>query len=109
MGRRRTGRRADHYSASLAATITATAGDATLSASDPSPTAPGHLVNGAFALAAPLRVGGAPLPTTLKTYGGPVSNDVLSVPVVQSIAAGEPLRTGGYAKTLVFTLATTTP
>ena len=36
------------------ATVTSTAGDATLTVADPSPVATGHLVNGAFALASPL-------------------------------------------------------
>ena len=39
------------YESSSIATITSTAGDATLSVVDPSATAPGHLVNGAFSLA----------------------------------------------------------
>jgi S-formylglutathione hydrolase FrmB len=97
------------YSASLVATVTSTAGDATLTASDPSTTAPGHLVNGAFALASPLQVGGAPVPSTLEHYAVPVSNDVSNIPILQSISATEPLRTGTYAKTFVFTLSTTQP
>ena len=39
----------------MAATVISSAGDATLSVSDPSATAPGHLVNGTFALAQPLQ------------------------------------------------------
>ena len=103
--------------APLAANVVSTAGDAALSVTDPSATAPGRLVNGAFALAQPLQsrvdpaafapIGGSPL--TLKTYPGPVSNDQVTIDVQQSIAANEPLRTGTYSKTLTFTLSTTTP
>ena len=76
-----------------------TAGDATLTTSEP-----GHLVNGAFSLAQPLRV-----ELSKATWTGPVSNDVVDVAFKQSIAANDALRTGSYAKTLTFTLATTTP
>ena len=38
-----------------------------------------------------------------------MSNDVVDVAFKQSIAANDALRTGAYAKTLTFTLATTTP
>jgi hypothetical protein len=107
------------YDASTSATVTSTAGDATLSVADPSATAPGHLVNGSFALAQPLKAAashlGSPLgtltavPTTLLTYSAPVSNDAVTLAFRQSIGASEPLRTGTYAKTLTFTLSTTTP
>ena len=82
-----------------------------LTATDPSTTAPGHLVNGAFSLAEPLRVGGATLeaPATLRTWTGPVTNDQLTIPLAQAVTAGEPLRTGVYAKTVVFTLSTLQP
>jgi hypothetical protein len=114
------------YLASMTATVVTTAGDAALSVSDPSATATGRLVNGAFALATPLKArassaGGsgstafAPLSTTagaplsLLTYNGPKSNDVVTIDLQQTIGASEPLRTGSYAKTLTFTLSTTTP
>ena len=45
----------------------------------------------------------------LKTYAAPVSNDVVPVTFTQKIAATDALRTGAYAKTLTFTLSTTTP
>ena len=90
-----------------------------MSVSDPSSTAPGHLVNGAFALASPLQIAasrlGQPLgayaaaPSTLLTYDGPVSNDAVTLAFRQAIAADEPLLTGTYGKTLTFTLSTTTP
>jgi hypothetical protein len=100
---------AKDYSAQTTATVISTAGDATLSAADPSSTATGRLVNGAFALASPLQVAGTPLPSTVKTYSSPVSNDNVAIDFKQPIAANEPLRTGSYAKTLTFPLSTTTP
>ena len=105
------------YLASLSANVVSTAGDAALTVVDPSTTAPGRLVNGAFALATPVnaRVGAAafaPLsgsPLALKSYTGPVSNDAVAIDFRQSIGANEPLRTGSYSKTLTFTLSTTNP
>jgi PKD repeat protein len=100
---------AREYTATLAANVISTAGDATLSIADPSSTATGHLVNGAFSLPQPLLVAGAPLPATVKTWSGPVSNEPVSIEVRQPIGATDPLRTGTYSKTLVFTLSTTSP
>jgi Purple acid Phosphatase, N-terminal domain/Calcineurin-like phosphoesterase len=100
---------AKDYTANTTANVISTAGDATLSAADPSATATGRLVNGAFSLASPLQVAGTPLPSTIKTYSAPVSNDNVTIDFKQPIAANEPLRTGTYAKTLTFTLSTTTP
>ncbi len=48
---------AKDYTASTTATVISTAGDATLSVADPSPTAPGHLVNGTFSLPQALQAG----------------------------------------------------
>jgi hypothetical protein len=105
------------YTTSLAANVTSTAGEATLSVADPSTTAPGHLVNGAFVLPQPLQarvgpaafgnVGSAPL--HLRSWSAPVSNDALAVDFSQAVAANDPLRTGTYSKTLTFTLSTTSP
>jgi hypothetical protein len=113
---------ADTYTASTTANVISTAGDATLSVADPSANVPGHLVNGAFSLASPLRVKAtnagtptstlAPLgatPLTLLSYNGPISNDKVAIDFSQSIAANEPLRTGSYSKTLTYTLSTTNP
>ena len=97
------------YTASTTATVVSTAGDAALTAADPSSTAPGRLVNGTFALTSPLQVAGSPLPSTVKSYAAPVTNDSVTVDFKQSIGASEPLRTGSYAKTLTFTLSTTNP
>jgi sugar lactone lactonase YvrE len=97
------------YTTTVAADVLSTAGDAMLAVSDPSANAPGHLVNGAYALAQPLLVAGASLPATVKTWAAPVSHEPVTVALSQSIGATEPLRTGTYAKTLTFTLSTTAP
>ncbi len=116
---------AHDYSAATTATVTSTAGDATLSVADASATATGHLVNGPFALpqallvrassgagsssGPPAPVGGWASPTPLLSYAGPVSNDAVALGFQQSIGANDALRAGTYAKTLTFTLSTTTP
>jgi len=108
---------AHDYAASTTADVVSTAGDATLSVSDPSTTAPGHLVNGAFALPQPLQVQAADgtfapvsgTPAAVRAYGGPVSHDVQPIGFRQSIGAGDALRTGTYSKTLTFSLTTTQP
>jgi glycerophosphoryl diester phosphodiesterase len=97
------------YSASTTATVVSTAGDATLTVADPSATATGLLVNGAFSLGSPLRAAGLVLPAAVKTYAAPVANDLVAVDFTQDISATEPLRTGAYSKMLTFTLSTTTP
>ena len=53
------------------------------------------------------RCGAGPLP--LLSYGGPVSNDQVTVNLKQAVGSTDPLRTGTYSKTLVFTLSTTSP
>ena len=63
------------YTASTTATIICTAGDATLSVSDP-----GHLMNGTFALPEPLRV-----EFSKTTWSAPVSNDVSTIRFQQLI------------------------
>ncbi len=115
---------AHDYLATTTATVVSTAGNGTLSVSDPDTVAPGHLVNGAYAMAQPLQaqatspagtggtyatVGGASAPATLLTYAGPASNDPVAIGFKQPVAANDPLRTGTYAKTLTFTLSTTQP
>ena len=52
-------------------------------------------------------VSGSPL--TLTTWSNPVSNDPVQALFTQTIGANDALRTGAYAKTLTFTLSTTTP
>jgi len=90
---------AKEYTATTEATVTSTAGDATLSVGDP-----GHLVNGAFSLPQPLRV-----QLSTASWLGPVSNAKVPITFKQAIGANDALRTGAYSKTLTFTLATTSP
>jgi hypothetical protein len=106
------------YDASTTATVVSTAGDAALSVADPSANATGRLVNGAFSLAQPLQVKAtgpfSPLrtdggPLAVASYDAPVSNGTMTLGFRQTIGANEPLRTGAYAKSLTFTLSTTTP
>jgi hypothetical protein len=112
------------YATTMGATITSTAGDATLWVADPSATATGRLMNGTFALTTPLQVsatspngasapqgavGGSAAPTKLLTYDGPLGAEAATLNFKQTILGTEALRTGGYAKTLTFTLSTTTP
>jgi hypothetical protein len=104
------------YMASMSANVVSTAGDATLSVSDLDTVNTGKLVNGAHVLPRALQAnanGGAFAPvgasTTLRTYGGPVSNDAVTIGFKQSIGQTDPLRTGTYSKTLTFTLSTTNP
>ncbi|WP_147447904.1 amidase [Solirubrobacter pauli] len=87
------------YSVTSRATVISTAGDAALSVSDP-----GHLVNGSFSLAEPLRVS-----FSKASWTAPVSLDPVDITFKQLIKASDPLRTGSYSKTLTFTLSTTTP
>jgi hypothetical protein len=110
---------AKDYPANTTATVISTAGDATLTVADPSATATGHLVNGAFSLPQALTaragsrtyspVGGSASPTSLFTWSAPVSNFIVPIEFQQSIGSTDALRTGTYSKTLTFTLSTTTP
>jgi hypothetical protein len=112
------------YEAATTASVVSTAGSAALSVADPSSTATGHLVNGAFSLPSALQakaasaggvggafadVGGSAAPTQLLTYAGPLSNDSATVTFRQHIGSTDALRTGAYSKTLTFTLSTTEP
>ena len=54
-------------------------------------------------------VGGSASPLQLLTYNTPVGLDVATLTFKQSIGRTEALRTGGYSKTLTFTLSTTNP
>lgn len=90
---------ADDYTATTKATVTSSAGDATLSVSDP-----GHLVNGAFTLPEPL---GIQLART--TWSAPTAAEDVAVTFMQRIEADDPLRTGTYSGTVTFTLSTTAP
>ncbi len=87
------------YTASTTADVVSSAGDATLSVSDP-----GHLANGAFSLPEPLRV-----TLSKSSWSAPVSNDPVTVGFTQHVGASDALRTGSYSQTLTFTLSTTQP
>jgi hypothetical protein len=115
---------AKDYTTNVSATMTTTSLDATLWVADPSATATGRLMNGTFALDAPLKVsgtspngtatseaavGGSSAPTKLLTYAGPVVNEAATLNFKQTIGGTEPLRTGSYSKTLTFTLSTENP
>ncbi len=114
------------YDTSAAATVVSTAGDAALSVTDASATSTGKLVNGAFALSSPLQVRAvsaaqtnpafqplsetAGAPVNLLSYATPTAGaDNVTLGFRQAISATEILRAGNYAKTLTFTLSTTTP
>jgi X-Pro dipeptidyl-peptidase len=79
--------------------VTSTAADAALAVSGPD-----HLSNGAFTLAQPVQITGAP-----RTWTGPVASDTFALGFTQAIGAADPLRGGTYATSLTFTLSTTTP
>jgi beta-glucosidase len=110
------------YTARTTANVVSTAGDGQLSVSDPSAQAPGHLVNGVYALPSALQAqatspagNGSAFaalgagPTSILTYDGPVSNDPVAITFLQHISRTDALRTGTYGKTLTFTLSTTQP
>jgi hypothetical protein len=112
------------YTATMAANVISSAGDALLSVADPSSNATGHLVNGAFSLPSALQargtkadttgtafndVGSSASPLNLLTWSAPVSNDPVTIEFKQHIGSTDPLRTGTYSKTLTFTLSTTNP
>ena len=90
---------AREYTATTSANIISTAGDATLSVSDP-----GRMMNGAFSLPQPLQVS-----FSKSTWSAPTSNEAVTITFKQAIGANDALRTGTYTKTLTFTLSTTTP
>ncbi len=112
------------YEVVIAALVTVTSADALLTVHDPSPLAPGHLVNGTSVLPSPLRaragsldgigaayadVGGTANPTTLLVYPGQAAGDPVTLAFQQPVDVRDKLRTGSYRKQLTFTLATTNP
>jgi hypothetical protein len=112
------------YEGAMAAVVTTTTGDASLTVTDPG-IAPGPLVNGSFSLPQALQARAVsaanpatayvPLaetsgqPTQLLAWSGPVTSDAVTLGFRQSIGATDVLRAGTYSKTLTFTLSTTTP
>jgi hypothetical protein len=91
------------YTAATTATITSTAGDATLSV------AGDRLSNGPFALEQPVRINGVTPPGALKSWSGPTTAEPVTLSFEQAIGANEALRSGAYATSLTFTLTTATP
>jgi aminopeptidase N len=88
------------YTAETVATVTSTAGDATLSVSEP-----GHLTNGAFTMPEPLQVA-----FSKSSWDGPtLGAEPVTVTFSQPVKPTDALRTGTYSQTLTFTLSTTTP
>ena len=117
---------AKDYMATETANVISTAGDALLSVADPDPNAAsvGHLVNGSFVLPSPLQararnamntgtafnnVGSSASPLNLLTWSAPISNDAVSLEFSSTSARATRCVRGTYAKTLTFTLSTTTP
>jgi cytochrome c len=112
------------YTVAVTGTVTSTDTGTQLTVHDPSPNATGHLVNGQYALASPLQaqasdathpasafaaITGATSPLLLMTFTDPVNSDPVSIGFKQTVAAGDVLRAGSYAKTLTFTLTSATP
>ena len=106
------------YDASTTATVTSTAGDATLSVTDPATTATGRLVNGSFALSEPLQVranAGAFAPLGSGAAGAAAATAGRSATTrsrsrsVSTSARRRRSGPGAYGKTLTFTLSTTNP
>jgi hypothetical protein len=111
------------YESSLAATVTSTAGEATLSAADASDGS-GKLTNGSNSLPTALQLKavnaaqpgsafagltGTSNPLVLLRYPTYVAGDQVTISLRQPIADQDPLRAGTYSKRVVFTLSTTTP
>jgi len=113
------------YNTAIGGTVTTTTGNATLTMTDLSSTAPGFLENASWKLASPLQFrfvaqGQTPLPAfgplngtnsphVLRQWSAPVTNEGLTIDLRQSIGGSEALRAGQYSKNLMFTLSTTTP
>jgi hypothetical protein len=112
------------YVATSTGVVNSSAAEAILTVADPSTVASGHLLNGDAPLPSAVQVSGGSAngtssgfqavpdtadPATLVTYNGPVSDEPVTLTFKQTIAQTDPLRTGSYAKTLVFTLSTDQP
>jgi hypothetical protein len=113
---------ANTYNAQTTANVISTAGNATLTVTDATGTAPGHLINGSSVMAQALKARATNAanpnttfgtlsanPLTLLTYPMEISNDVVTLQFQQPVAATDALRSGSYSKTLTFTLSTTAP
>jgi hypothetical protein len=113
---------ANTYTADTTAKVISTMPDAALTIADPSTVSPGVMVNTGTPLPQALKaratnaanpnttfssISGSPL--SLLSYSAPISNDAVTVQFQQAIAANDALKAGQYAKTLTFTLSTTSP
>ena len=115
-----------NYDTALAASVTSTAGNATLSVYDASATNVGVMTNGTFALSSPLQIrashagnpnaafapitGTTAAPQSIASWSAPTFGaETVTLNLRQVISASEQLRAGTYGKTLTFTLSTTTP
>lgn len=87
------------YRVSTQATVLTTAGDTTLTVSDP-----GRLSSGANALRSPVKVD-----VSKSRWTAPVASDPVTIAFTQHIDAAEVLHAGNYASTVTFTLAMNTP
>jgi hypothetical protein len=114
---------AHNYDADVSAVVTSSAANATLTAADPGDGS-GKLTNGTAQLASPLLLKAtdaahpstafAPLtgtenPLVLLTWSDVIAGEPVTISLRQPIGANEPLRAGGYSKTVTFTLSTTQP
>ena len=90
---------AKDYTTSTTANVISTAENAALTVSDP-----GHLMNGAYALPSVLEVS-----FSKSAWTAPTANETVTIGFKQHIGETDALRTGGYSKTLTFTLSTTQP
>jgi hypothetical protein len=112
------------YMATSTGVVNSSAAEAILTVADPSTVASGHLLNGDAPLPSALQAGATSpngtssgfqavpdtaSPATLLTYTGPVANEQVVLSFKQTIGQADPLRTGSYAKALVFTLSTDQP
>ncbi|HEX6022409.1 MAG TPA: ThuA domain-containing protein [Solirubrobacter sp.] len=110
------------YAASTTANVISTMPNALLAVVDQSSDNQGFLVNDGTPLASRLRMRAtnSANPNTafnnitgtqlnLLSWSAPISNDAVTLHFQQPIAANEPLKAGGYTKTLTFTLSTTSP
>ena len=111
------------YTASLAATATATGADTTLTVRDPSPVTPGHLVNAGYSLTQALQAraasatgAGSPAfapiantPLGIWSWTGAITSEPVTISFRQSIGATDGLLGGDYGKVLELTLSSVTP
>ncbi|RKQ93231.1 sugar phosphate isomerase/epimerase [Solirubrobacter pauli] len=111
---------AKDYDAGTTVRATSSVASSKLTISDPSSTATGHLVNGAFAMPQAVKVGvgatpafaplgGASSPTVLATWAHPLANEAVDLKFRQSVAEGDRLLEGNYSKRVTLTLSATTP